>query len=196
MVSKLTAFITLNLSKRVPLNSEEIEKINYILIVILGESFKLLVLLLIFKLLGKLVIFLFSLLILFCIRTYSGGIHFEKSYNCLFSSIIFFLITCLLPEYIPNLPSAYYYTIAIFCIIIVAVASPKPSSYRPIKNPKKRRNFKIISILSIIIWLYILLFHVKNLYFLNCGLLTIMLQSIQLINISFINGGLKYEKNI
>lgn len=69
---KITMFISNNSDIK---NIDDLEKINYALVTILNEIFKGIILIILFIIVGKLNYFLFSMLILISIRTFSGGFH-------------------------------------------------------------------------------------------------------------------------
>ncbi|NFG25254.1 accessory regulator AgrB [Clostridium botulinum] len=164
-------------------NINDLEKINYSLESIFNESFKIVVLIILFYILGKINYFLFSILILFSIRIFTGGFHCSTTMKCLLLSALLFLTTCLIGPILPKLNSIVYYIIALISIFIVLLRTPYPNKNRPIKNKKRKQILKIISTFFIMIWLSILLFYVKDITYLNCGFLTIVLQIIQLIHI-------------
>ena len=183
MIYRLAGLLTNRIRKYNFYSEEEIEKIDYALKAILGEAFKLVVLLIIFFFLGKVNFFMFSLLILMTIRSFSGGIHFDTTFKCLVFTILFFLVTSFIA---PNININYLninYTLGIISFIIICIKSPCPSPRRPIKRKKRRRILKNLSIFSTAIWLYILFGYVKNVQLLNCGISTLFLLSVQLINI-------------
>lgn len=184
MINKVALKITDYIQKNGNIkNTDDLEKINYSLQAIFNESFKIVILIIIFYILGKINYFLFSVLILFSIRIFAGGYHCNTTMKCLLFSILLFLITCLIGPILPKVNSLVYYIIAFLSIFIVILRTPYPNKNRPIKNKKRKRIFKIISTFFTIFWVCILLFYIKDITYLNCGFLTIVLQVIQLIYI-------------
>ncbi|WP_191980871.1 accessory gene regulator B family protein, partial [Clostridium haemolyticum] len=57
--------------------------------------------------------------------------------------------------------------------------APFPNIKRPIKTKKRRQNLKLLSIFSLIFWTSLLCFKVKNTSYINCGFLSLMLQTYQ-----------------
>lgn len=164
-------------------DKDDLEKINYSLQAILNESFKIVVLIILFYLFGKINYFLFSMVILFSIRIFSGGYHCKTNIKCLLFSIVLFLITCLIGPILPKVNNLIYYIIALLSIFVVILKAPYPNINRPIKSKKRKRNFKIIATFFTMLWTCILLFYIKDITYLNCGFLTIILQVLQLIHI-------------
>ncbi len=174
---KLTSFIEKNSDIK---NSDDLKSINYSLQAILSETLKIVILIILFLVLGKINYFLFSMTILFSIRIFSGGYHSNTALKCLLLSSLFFLITSLIGPLIPKLNILVYYVIALFSIIVTFIRSPYPNKNRSIKIEKRRWNYKLISTFFMISWITILLFFINNSTYLNCGFLTILLQILQL----------------
>ncbi|AKN34160.1 hypothetical protein Ccar_11850 [Clostridium carboxidivorans P7] len=157
------------------------ENVIYALEAILGELFKIIVLLLIFLILHKSKFFIFSLLILISIRIFSGGIHLKTFNQCLLFSAFVFILTALISPSIPKMNSGIYYGIAIFDILSISIKSPCPNKKRPIKNFNRFIYLKILSIFFTILWIWTLFFYITDDSLFNCGLATITVQSIQLV---------------
>jgi len=179
---KITEYIKHNSDIR---NSDDVDKINYALQVILGELFKIIILILVFFILARLIYFLFSIAILISIRVFVGGYHCKTTLRCLLSSTFFFIITSWIVPSFSNVNTLVYYGISILSILIVILYAPFPNFKRPIKTKKRRYNLKLISIFSVLIWICILLFKVDNASYLNCGFSTILLEVLQI----FLLGG-------
>lgn len=177
---KLTCYIENNSDIK---SNDDLEKINYSIQAILNETFKIIVLTILFSSLGKINYFLFSIIILFSIRIFSGGRHADTTLKCLLWSTLFFLITSLAAPMMPRLNIFIYYTMSLLSIIIVYLSSPYPNSKRPIKNKKRRWHLRFISTFFITFWVIILLFFINNTAYLNCGFITILLQILQLVPI-------------
>jgi accessory gene regulator B len=175
---KLTSYIENNSDIK---NNDDLEKINYSLQAILNETFKIIVLTILFLLLGKINYFFFSMIILFSIRIFSGGYHADTTIKCLLWTTLFFLITSLIAPMLPKLNILIYNTISFLSIMIIYIRTPYPNSKRPIKNKKRRWHLKLISTFFITFWVTILLSITNDTRYLNCGFLTILLQIFQLI---------------
>lgn len=183
MIDRFAASLALTLYENTNISLEESEQIHYALNVILGEFTKLFLLFIIFMFINKLELFLFSLLVLASIRTFSGGLHLGSNRECLIASLGFFLITCFFTEVTLNLSIIFYYIVAVISIILTFTGSPKPSVYRPILSNTRRLRLKLLSTTSTIIWFFILFFYIKNSHLFKCGFLTIVMQAIQLVKI-------------
>lgn len=177
VVNLLINYITLNCE----ISQEQQNIIKYALNAIINELLKFIFLLCIFLITHRINFFLFSLIILTTIRTFSGGLHFETFIGCLIFTTIFFILTCLVFTVIPRLPNLTYYFVSIFSFFVICVKSPCPSVKRPIMNTKKRQKLKLLSSFFTIIWLYVLSCCIKDVSLFNCGISTILFQAIQLI---------------
>ncbi|AJA48571.1 accessory gene regulator B [Clostridium pasteurianum DSM 525 = ATCC 6013] len=166
-------------------NSDDLDKINYVLQVILGELFKIIILILVFSILGRLHYFLFSMIVLISTRIFIGGYHCKTTLRCLLSSAFFFIITSLIVSSFSNVNALVYYGISILSILIIILYAPFPNFKRPVKTEKRRYNLKLISVFSVLTWICILLFKVDNPSYLNCGFSTILLEVLQI----FLLGG-------
>ena len=190
MTTKITNYIEENSDIK---NKDSLAEINYALQAIFNETFKLVFLVLLFLLMGKLNYFLFSISILFSTRIFLGGYHCNTTLQCLLFTAAFFFIVTLLGPSLPKLNIILYYVVALISIALVLFNAPFPNKKRPIKSKKRRLTFNIISTFLTILWAMFLLFYIKDFRYLNCGFLTITLELLQIIPIK---KELCYEKII
>jgi len=182
MISILSSKMTLYIKENSNIKTDEdLEKINYALQAVIGETFKITVLIGLFLILGKINYLLFSMMILFTLRTFVGGYHCDTTLKCLLYSTILFLITSLIGPMLPVFNVLFYDTISALSILIVAIYAPFLNKIRPIKSKKRRWIIKLISIFITAFWLSILLFYINSSTYLNCGFLTIILEVIQFL---------------
>lgn len=101
-------------------------------------------------------------------RLSAGGAHCTAFYRCLLSSVAVFLTMGFMSRYFATvLPvMVIAYLTAFIAIIIAYFKSPAETSAKPIRNKTHRRNLKIISVLTPIIYLVAI-----NLIPLNKGLI-------------------------
>lgn len=179
MLQKLACYIC----KYETSDKDAIIKVTYALKCIFNHLYKLLFLIILFSILGKINYFCFSLIILFSIRTFSGGMHFNTSISCLIFTTGFFIITALISTYIPSLPNTVYIILMFISLTIIAIKSPVTTSKRPIISITRFKILKWGSIITTISWVCFLLFYLKSINFINCGTLTITIQSLQLLKL-------------
>lgn len=97
------------------------------------------------------------------IRSQAFGIHASKSLYCLLSSLTLFIGGTFLCMYI-NVSLWIMVAISFICIILLLLYAPADTHKRPIVNQKKRKRFKIISvILGMIYTILIIIFDGKYL---------------------------------
>lgn len=90
----------------------------------------------------------FLLLLFYNIIRFSAfGLHAEKSSHCLVMSLTFFVGAVYFCEYI-YLPLIVKTIISVICILLMAKYAPADTEKRPLINKKKRKRYKILSILS------------------------------------------------
>lgn len=88
------------------------------------------------------------LLLFYNIIRYSAfGLHAKKSSHCLIISLAFFIGGVYICEYV-YLPLIIKSIISIICILLISKYAPADTEKRPLINKKKRRKYKILSILS------------------------------------------------
>ena len=143
-------------------SSEELEQIQYSLITILNEIFKIITLIILFKSIGKLNYLLFSMIILLSIRLFSGGIHAKTLFSCLMWTTLLFTLTSVIAPLIPELSPCIYYLLSLLNLTVIIIQAPYPNSKRPIKKKKRKLYLKILAVSFSIFWTYILLFYINN----------------------------------
>lgn len=142
------------------LDPEKRDHVRYAIEVILSESTKLVLLLMLFGIVHRLEPFLISLAFFMSFRFFSGGFHFESYWGCFFGSVALFsgiigiqsilMSVSFSPEYIKGF--------LIGSGLLVTVLSPVPSQKRPIPRSeypaRRRRVFGILSALIAGTWIY------------------------------------------
>ena len=116
-------------------------KVRYALEILKNETIKLVVLLAIFFLLKCFWAFLFALIMLLPLRSFSGGMHMKTNIGCFTYSLAFFFISIKL---LPLLSIAIWQLISflIASVLTIAVLSPVASFKRPIRTEKRRISLK------------------------------------------------------
>lgn len=129
---------------------------------------KLFIISLVAYLLGIFIEYIIFLLLFNIIRIFAYGIHATKSYICLITSLVTFI---LLPYICTKMviPFVYKLIIGIPLILLIYKNSPADTYKRPIINKKRRYRLKItstiISIIYIIVSLYVPSFYSNALIF-------------------------------
>ncbi len=95
----------------------------------------------ILKIIPEVIIFM---IVFNIIRTCSFGLHATKSWICLISSILIFILVPIVCQYI-SLTSNMKFLIGIITIFFIYKNSPADTRKRPIVDKKRRRIYKLLS---------------------------------------------------
>lgn len=180
MIEKLALQLTSFLCTEDYNTAKDKAKIQYGLSILLSEGIKVIFLILFFHIIHHQNYFYFSLFILITIRIFAGGIHVKGTASCLLLTIFLFTLTSVLAPLIPKLPMVFYLFVCVSSVAILLIKAPLCSEQRPIKDNKKKLQYKITAILMTVIWSMVLLYS-SNIAYVSCGLSTIFLQNMQLI---------------
>lgn len=156
----------------------QIAQIQYTLLSVLSELSKLLVIGIFFYYTGHLASFVFAAIVLYPLRTATGGFHFNHYWSCLLMSFLFFFIGIYAPACL-QIPKSAHLLLLILCIMLNHKCSPVVSCYHPVpdKNMIKRAKHCSFSFISIFATLMLLI--PANPY-LPVGTWIIVLHSLQL----------------
>lgn len=181
-------------------NEEKLEIIEYGLEAIyltISKAIIIFSLAILLEIFDKLVIFL---LLFNFIRFVSFGLHAKRSSVCLIFSTIIFISLPILCNY---LIIKNYIKIILFIplISLIGYFSPADTEKRPIISKKRRKIYKILSILISIIYL-LLSIYTKNNYLSNAFLFALILQLFMVNPLSYklfkvpYNNYIRYEQNM
>lgn len=100
------------------------------------------------------------LLVLYNIIRFSAfGLHANKSWQCLVISLLMFVGGVYICDYV-FIPYLFKIIISFICILLIAKYAPADTEKRPLINKKKRKIYKIISVIvSTIFTILIILFN-------------------------------------
>lgn len=156
----------------------DIQLFKYYIKCILFDLSKLIPLAIFFAVFGYALEYLVAVIVLFLVRTSTGGLHFKHYISCLTFTAVFFIIgIIILPDICTN--SSLMLISLLLCMIITNYIGPIVSCYRETPSglliKKSKRN------VSIIIFLYcILVFIIPNNHYITIGFWVIILQTLQL----------------
>ena len=124
------------------------------------------------------------LLILFnIIRFSSFGLHADKSSHCLIISLSLFIGGVYICDYV-YFPLIVKTIISIICILLMAKYAPADTEKRPLINKKKRKRFKILSILSSMIFAILIVIYDKS-FVSNYLFMSLLEATIMILPISY-----------
>lgn len=156
-------------------DEEKISIIKYGLEGIYLTVTKLIIICLIAYILGMFKEFVIFLLIYNIIRTFSFGLHATKSWICLLSSTLIFILVPLICKYI-FIPIWYKVIIGIILILLFYKNAPADTHKRPIINKNRRLFFKYSSVLICVLFIYLSIF-IDNMFISNCFILSLAVQA-------------------
>lgn len=148
VINKMVNF----LSKYETYEGEDLERLKYGLEGIYLTITKLVVILLLAIILNILKEVILTLLFFNIIRYFGFGIHAKKSWQCLISSTICFIV---LPYIMLNINISKFsmLIISIVCLIDLLIFAPADTIKRPLKNKKKKLIRKIATVIVAIIYI-------------------------------------------
>lgn len=139
--------------------------------ILITKTITILTIALCFNILKEVIIFT---LIYNIIRMPSFGLHATKSWMCFLSSALIFIITpyiCATQEF----SFAFKGIAGLITILLIIKNAPADTYKRPIVNPVRRRNYKIIST-TLAITMIILCLTIKNSFLSNCFVFALIIQ--------------------
>ena len=164
-------------------NEEQLEEIKYGIEAVYLLITKFIVIYTISIILGLWKETLLLLMFFNFLRATAFGLHASKSINCWISSIISFL---LLPFICKNyvLPNWFFIIISSVCIVLFTLYAPADTVKRPLINAKKRKIYKIITIITSLIYTT-LIFLINNNIIKNIIIFSMILQVILILPITY-----------
>lgn len=164
-------------------NNTELEEIKYGLESIYLAMTKVVVILFISACIGLFKEAVLFLLIFNLVRATAFGLHASKSIWCWISSSISFL---LIPFICKNVifPTIFYIVASIITVIIFLLYAPADTVKRPLINKKKRKMYKILSVITALIFIS-LIFIVDNFLIKNILIFALILESILILPITY-----------
>jgi len=164
-------------------DQDKLDRIKYGLESIYLSITKVVVIILISILLGIFKETFLVLLFFNILRATGFGLHASKSWGCWVSSVPTFIISPLICKYI-NIPIYILLTIAIISIIFFIFFAPADTHKRPLIRKKKRIAYKIITVISGIIYLIFIIF-TKDMFLRNCLAISMLIQSVLICPLTY-----------
>lgn len=181
-----------NIKKNKPnLNEEELEVIEYGLEGLYLTTVKIIVILLLSIILN---IFKYTvLMILFynIVRFFAFGLHAKNSNSCLVTSLLLFIGGPYLALYL-NISLPIKVILSIICLILIIIYAPADTEKRPLINAKKRKRFKILSIITSTILTFFIIYLHDN-YLSNFMLIGFIEATIMILPVTYKLYGLPYN---
>jgi len=179
MIDKINIWLIKKcLARRSQLDDFEKEKVEYALSVLFNETEKLIGIIFVFLIIGRVKMFLVSFIVLMSLRIFIGGFHFSKRYQCFLFTLLFFMVTVFLSEiFIVDKALG----IGLFCLgfMNIVLCAPLPSKHRILVSERGKKRLRNQSKIVILMWIicYIFIFDMLA----NIILWTVMVQQIEIL---------------
>ena len=155
-----------NIKKNKPdLNEEQLEIIEYGLEGLYLTIIKIIIILLLAIVLDILKETVLMIIFYNVTRFFTFGLHAKTSTACLITSLLLFIGGTYLATYL-QIPLIVKIILSVICLILICIYAPADTEKRPLINPKKRKRFKIQSIIISII-MGVLIIYLNDSYISN-----------------------------
>lgn len=173
------------------LSQRDIDKIKYGLEGLYLTITKLIFIIIVSIILGIWKETLLLILIFNGIRLTAFGVHAKRSIDCLVSSTLFFILFPIICIKL-TIPLIVKIILFIPLTVLIGILAPADTEKRPLINKKKRKIYKILSIIISIIYMTIAIV-IKNNIFSNCFIFAIVIQIIIMLPITYKIFGVSYN---
>lgn len=173
------------------LSQRDIDKIKYGLEGLYLTITKLIFIIIVSIILGIWKETLLLILIFNGIRLTGFGVHAKRSIDCLISSTLFFILFPILCIKL-TIPLIVKIILFIPLTVLIGIFAPADTEKRPLINKKKRKIYKILSIIISIIYMTIAIV-IKDNTLSNCFIFAIIIQIIIMLPITYKIFGVSYN---
>lgn len=187
--------IKIDIEKQYPnYSKEKIEEIMYGIEGIYLTITKTIIICLLALILGILKELIVLLIAFNFIRLFAFGMHANKSWICLIFSSILFLGGAYLCKIItiPNITCFILYAVV---LIIISIYSPADTVKRPLIKKNRRIKFKILSIITVLVYLVITIL-IKNNLIINSLIIGLLIECILILPITYKTFKMPYKNYI
>lgn len=187
--------IKIDIEKQYPnYSKEKIEEIMYGIEGIYLTITKTIIICLLALILGILKELIVLLIAFNFIRLFAFGMHANKSWICLIFSSALFLGGAYLCKIIiiPNIVCYILYTII---LIIISIYSPADTVKRPLIKKKRRIKFKILSIITVLVY-FVITILIKNNLIINSLIIGLLIECILILPITYKTFKMPYKNYI
>ncbi len=173
------------------LSQRDIDKIKYGLEGLYLTITKLIFIIIISIILGIWKETLLLILIFNGIRLTAFGVHAKRSIDCLISSTLFFILFPIICIKL-TIPLIVKVILFIPLTVLIGIFAPADTEKRPLINKKKRKIYKMLSIMISIIYMTIAIV-IKDNTLSNCFIFAIVIQIIIMLPITYKIFGVSYN---
>lgn len=173
------------------LSQRDIDKIKYGLEGLYLTITKLIFIIIVSIILGIWKETLLLIIIFNGIRLTAFGVHAKRSIDCLISSTLFFILFPIICIKL-SIPLIVKVILFIPLTVLIGIFAPADTEKRPLINKKKRKIYKMLSIMISIIYMTIAIV-IKNNTLSNCFIFAIVIQIIIMLPITYKLFGVSYN---
>ena len=173
------------------LSQRDIDKIKYGLEGLYLTITKLIFIIIVSIILGIWKETLLLILIFNGIRLTAFGVHAKRSIDCLISSTLFFILFPIICIKL-TIPLIVKIILFIPLTVLIGIFAPADTEKRPLINKKKRKIYKMLSIMISIIYMTIAIV-IKDNTLSNCFIFAIVIQIIIMLPITYKIFGVSYN---
>lgn len=173
------------------LSQRDIDKIKYGLEGLYLTITKLIFIIIVSIILGIWKETLLLILIFNGIRLTAFGVHAKRSIDCLISSTLFFILFPIICIKL-SIPLIVKIILFIPLTVLIGIFAPADTEKRPLINKKKRKIYKMLSIMISIIYMTIAIV-IKDNTLSNCFIFAIVIQIIIMLPITYKIFGVSYN---
>lgn len=173
------------------LSQRDIDKIKYGLEGLYLTITKLIFIIIVSIILGIWKETLLLILIFNGIRLTAFGVHAKRSIDCLISSTLFFILFPILCIKL-TIPLIVKIILFIPLTVLIGIFAPADTEKRPLTNKKKKKIYKMLSIMISIIYMTIAIV-IKDNTLSNCFIFAIVIQIIIMLPITYKIFGVSYN---
>lgn len=173
------------------LSQKDIDKIKYGLEGLYLTITKLIFIIIVSIILGIWKETLLLILIFNGIRLTAFGVHAKRSIDCLISSTLFFILFPIICIKL-TIPLIVKVILFIPLTVLIGIFAPADTEKRPLINKKKRKIYKMLSIMISIIYMTIAIV-IKDNTLSNCFIFAIVIQIIIMLPITYKIFGVSYN---
>lgn len=173
------------------LSQRDIDKIKYGLEGLYLTITKLIFIIIVSIILGIWKETLLLIIIFNCIRLTAFGVHAKRSIDCLISSTLFFILFPIICIKF-SIPLIVKVILFIPLTVLIGIFAPADTEKRPLINKKKRKIYKMLSIMISILYMTIAIV-IKDNTLSNCFIFAIVIQIIIMLPITYKIFGVSYN---
>lgn len=173
------------------LSQRDIDKIKYGLEGLYLTITKLIFIIIVSIILGIWKETLLLIIIFNGIRLTAFGVHAKRSIDCLISSTLFFILFPIICIKL-SIPLIVKVILFIPLTVLIGIFAPADTEKRPLINKKKRKIYKMLSIMISMIYMTIAIV-IKNNTLSNCFIFAIVIQIIIMLPITYKLFGVSYN---